>query len=488
MKNIKLIPLLSILLIGLSTGCEKFLEEIPPAKYQISTLNKPLLDAFVIGAYEPLSRSRGRLWESTLTRDIEGCAEYCQLPVGAGTNYMNYNFEPQRGDNTARWTTFYEAIGKANLIIKTIESDQTLSETIKAPFKSEALFIRATCYWWLTRMFGSVPLRLQPIENSDDTALALSDQKTIIDQLIKDLTICETNLPLKLAEANTGRATQGAAKMMLAEIYLWSKDYANARTKAKEVIDNKAKYGYELVKSLETLYSPSTPTNSEEIFAIKFSQQKALGSFLPTYAFEGRALQAGLAARGIAALMVRDSPLIKGWDKKDLRRTWNLMDTITVAGVKIRANLIPGSTYMFGKYRDGAAPEETASGNDFYLYRYADALLIFAESENQVSGPTTAAYDAVNQVRRRGYGVDFTKANITADFPAGLSKTAFDDLIFQERGYEFIYECKRWWDMIRTGRADAVAKAAGKTPTGGSITRFTYFIPDIELTNNPLIK
>ena len=488
MKNIKIIPLLSILLIGLSTGCEKFLEEVPPAKYQISVLNKPLLDAFVIGAYEPLSRSRGRLWESTLTRDIEGCAEYCQLPAGGGTNYMNYNFEPQRGDNTARWTTFYEAIGKANLILKTIEDDQTLDAAIKAPFKSEALFIRATCYWWLTRMFGAVPLRLKPIENSNDTALALSDQKTIIDQLIKDLTICEANLPLKVAEASTGRATQGAAKMMLAEIYLWSKDYANARTKSKEVIDNKAKYGYELVKSLVTLYSPSTPTNSEEIFAIKFSQQKALGSFLPTYAFEGRALQAGLAARGIAALMVRDSPLIKGWDRKDLRRTWNLMDSITVAGVKIRANLIPGSTYMFGKYRDGAAPEETASGNDFYLYRYADALLIFAESENQVNGPTAAAYDAVNQVRRRGYGVDFTKANTVSDFPAGLSKTAFDDLIFQERGYEFIYECKRWWDMIRTGRADAVAKAAGKTPTGGSITRFTYFIPDIELTNNPLIK
>lgn len=488
MKKIHIIPILLTLLMGTLTGCEKLLEEIPPAKYQIATLNKPLLDAFVIGAYEPLSRSRGRLWESTLTRDVEGCAEYCQLPAGGGTNYMNYNFEPQRGDNTARWTTFYEAIGKANLILKTIDEDQTLAETVKAPFKAEALFIRATCYWWLTRMFGSVPLRLKPIENSNDTALALSDQKTIIDQLIKDLAICEANLPLKVADANTGRATQGAAKMMLAEIYLWNKDYANARTKAKEVIDNKAKYGYDLVKSLEVLYSPSAPTNSEEIFAIKFSQQKALGSFLPTYAFEGRALQAGLAARGIAALMVRNSPLIKDWDKKDLRRTWNLMDTITVNGVKIRANLIPGSSYMFGKYRDGAAPEETASGNDFYLYRFAEAYLIFAECENQISGPTAAAYDAVNQVRRRGYGVDLTKASAVADFPAGLSKAAFDDLIFQERGYEFIYECKRWWDMVRTGRADALAKAAGKTPTGGSITRFTYFIPDVELVNNPLIK
>jgi hypothetical protein len=488
MKNIKLLSIVSIVLLAFTSSCEKLLEEIPPAKYQIATLNKPLLDAFVIGAYEPLSRSRGRLWESTLTRDVEGCAEYCQLPVGGGTNYMNYNFEPQRGDNTARWTTFYEAIGKANLIIKTIETDQTLAENVKAPFKAEALFVRSLCYWWLTRMFGSVPMRLTPIENSNDTALALSDQKTIIDQLLKDLAFCETNLPLKVTESNTGRATQGAAKMMLAEIYLWNKDYSNARTKSKEVIDNKAKYGYELVKTLETLYSASTPTNSEEIFAIKFSQQKALGSFLPTYAFEGRALQAGLAARGISALMVRNAPLIRDWDRKDLRRTWNLIDTISIAGVKIRANLIPNSSFMFGKYRDGAAPEETASGNDFYLYRFAEALLIFAECENQLNGPSAAAYDAVNQVRRRGYGFDITRANTISDFPIGLSKEKFDDLIFQERGYEFIYECKRWWDMIRTGRADALAKAAGKTPTGGSISRFTFFIPDIELTNNPLIK
>jgi len=219
-KNIQLIPILMILMMGSLSSCEKFLEEVPPARYQISTLSKPLLDAFVIGAYEPLSRSRGRLWESTLTRDIEGLAEYCQLPAGGGTNYMNYNFEPQRNDNAARWTTFYEAIGKSNLIIKAIEDDKSLAENIKAPYKAEAYFVRALCYWWLTRMHGNVPLRLSPIENSDGTALPLTSSNTIIDQITKDLAFCEVNLPNKVPEANTGRATKGSAKMMLADIYL----------------------------------------------------------------------------------------------------------------------------------------------------------------------------------------------------------------------------------------------------------------------------
>ena len=143
MKNFKSIYIVVILLVSMK-GCKEFLDEIPPDKNQIATLNKPLLDAFVVGAYEPLSRSRGRLWESTLTRDIEGCAEYTQLTVGSLTNIMNYNFEPIRNDNAPRWTSFYEAIGKANLIIKTIEDDKTLSDADKAPFKGDAYFVRAT--------------------------------------------------------------------------------------------------------------------------------------------------------------------------------------------------------------------------------------------------------------------------------------------------------------------------------------------------------
>jgi hypothetical protein len=179
-------------------------------------------------------------------------------------------------------------------------------------------------------------------------------------------------------------------------------------------------------------------------------------------------------------------PLIRDWNARDLRKAWNLYDTITINNVKIRATIPLNGDFLFGKYRDPAAPEETAAGNDFYIYRYADALLIFAEAENQLNGPTTAAYDAINQVRRRAFGINVNIVSALADLPTGLSKEAFDDLVFRERGYEFFFEAKRWFDLKRTGRlAKIVADSGIKTLPANS----DYWpIPNVEKANNPLIK
>ena len=483
-KYILPIAAAGILLFNMAS-CSKELEENPVSRYKLDNLNKEKIEALIIGAYEPLARSRGRLWESTMMRSIEIMGEYGIPPVGTLDNYTKYNFEPLRNDGQNPWITFYECIGRCNLAIQTIDKDQGLVAAVKDPFKSEALFVRAICYFNIVRLWGPVPMRSKPIENSNDTALPLSDEKAIYDQIISDLLICEKNLPDKVAESKAGRATAGAAKLFLAEVYLTQKDYTKAREKAKEVIDNKAKYGYNLVTSLNTLYSPTAATNSEEVFAIKFSQQVGFGSFIPAYIHDDRAFVAGFAARGLRFMGVTTAaPLIKDWDKRDLRFAFNLYDSLVINGVKVKANILPGTNYFFGKYKDPGAPEETAAGNDFYLLRYADALLIYAETENQLSGPTAAAYDAVNQIRRRGYGVPITQVNAIADLPAGLTKEAFDDLVFRERGYEFMCECKRWFDMKRTGKAAAIAVAAGRPAP----TRLNWFIPNIEIANNPLIK
>lgn len=477
-----------LLILGLSsinfTACKKQLEEEPLGRYKLDDLNKEKIEALIIGAYEPLSRSRGRLWESSLQRLIEIMGEFAVPPVGALENYTRYNFEPLRNDGQNPWITFYDCIGRANLAIKIIDNDQKLTAAVKDPFRAEALFVRAICYYNLVRLWGPVPLRLKPILNSDDTALPLSDEATIYKQIIEDLQVCEQKLPDKVAESKAGRATAGAAKVFLADVHLTLKDFAKAREKAKEVIDNRAKYGYALVPSLATLYSPTLPTNSEEVFAIKFSQQVGFGSFIPAYIHDDRAFAAGFAARGLRFMGAVASPLVRGWDRKDLRFAFNLYDSLVINNVRVRANLLPGTQYFFGKYKDPGAPEETAAGNDFYLFRYADALLIYAEAENQVNGPTADAYGAINQVRRRGYGVNLAAASAMADLPAGLSKEEFDDMVFRERGYEFMCECKRWFDMKRTGRAAAVATAAGRPAP----TRMILFIPNIEIQNNPLVR
>lgn len=488
MKTNIIILVLSMMLFS---SCEdlEFIQEDPNSDIILLDVNEQTIEGVVLGAYEPLTRSRGRLWESIFSSFVEQCAEYSYSRLGLFNDLAINNFGNLSDTfNGLMWATFYEAIGRSNFIISSLADNSTLAETQKNQAIGEARFIRAICYYNMVRAWGSIPLRTTPIANSDDVELSSSSVDAIYLQIIEDLLIAETNLPTTVGESNAGRATQGAAKVALADVYLTLGDFNNARIKSKEVIDNKATYGYDLVPSLELLFSASSPTNEEEVFALKFAQITGQGSFLPTYAADSRAADAGLAARGLEFMHTYNTiPLIANWDDNDLRKSFNLYDEVVIDGVALPANLpiaasnsIAGD-YFYGKYKDPDAPEETAGGNDFYLFRYADALLIFAESENQINGPTNDAYEAINMVRRRGYGLDINTISVVADLSAGLSQTEFDDMVFRERGYEFFFECKRWFDLKRTGRWASVAVAAGKP----SPTNDYWPIPSVELANNP---
>src|SRR5687768_12212357 len=108
-KNIYIICIGLVLFVGMA-GCKKQLEENPPARFKIETLNKNLAEALVIGAYEPLARSRGRLWESALGVNLEKLAEYGKGPA-AVDNVDRYNFELAYNGFADGWRTFYTAIG-----------------------------------------------------------------------------------------------------------------------------------------------------------------------------------------------------------------------------------------------------------------------------------------------------------------------------------------------------------------------------------------
>jgi starch-binding outer membrane protein, SusD/RagB family len=88
-------------------------------------------------------------------------------------------------------------------------------------------------------------------------------------------------------------------------------------------------------------------------------------------------------------------------------------------------------------------------GLKWQIIRYSDVLLMFAEAENEINGPTATAYTAVNQVRRRGYGKAIGTADATVDLPTGLSKTTFFDAIVKERSLELGGEGVRKFDLIR---------------------------------------
>ncbi|MBT1699416.1 RagB/SusD family nutrient uptake outer membrane protein [Fulvivirgaceae bacterium PWU4] len=487
------------------TGCDDLLEEDPKALEQdfLENLNPGLLEQTIIGVYEPMTRSRGRLWESTVGLGFELMAEYAD---GGGSqvswsNYANLLSTTNTSMNQP-WITLYEAIGRANVLIDALDKDQNLSATLKDAAYGEARFVRALCYYFAVRTFGKVPLRLTPITDTENTSIPLTEIPDVYAQIVADLSFAEGVLPNTVPSSMAGRATKGAAKVALADVYLTMAGaplnggttyYQQARDKAKEVMDAKATYGYDLITSLETLYSPVLPTNAEDVFSLKFSQAIDQGAFLASYYADSRAKAAGFSVSGNKfGGAISKAPLISGWDANDLRKRFNLYDSYVINGQVVKAE-IETDIYdlRFGKYKDPQAPIDTGNGNDFYFYRYADVLLIFAEADNKLNGiPTAAAYDAINKVRRRGYGVDINTPSVTADLAAGLSMQQFDDLVFRERGYEFMGEAKRWFDMVRTNRAvqlisevRAQIKNKNRKPDP---TRLYFLIPDVEIQSNPL--
>jgi hypothetical protein len=479
-----------LLAISVVSGCKKLLEEEPKATATLGELDPTTLDQTVIGVYEPLTRSRGRLWESTVGLGLELMSEYAD-GGSSQLNWSNYNNLMNLPNNFAQsWTTLYEAIGRANNLLSNLNKNTTLTDAVKKKAYGEAYFVRGYCYYFAVRVWGKVPLRMAPIVNASDVALALSPVNVIYDSVINDLKRAELNLPNTTTAP--GRATAGAAKTALADVYLTLGQYQNARDKAKEVMDNKATYGYDLEPSLATVYSPTLATNKEDVFSLKFSQIVDRGAFMASYWADSKAKAAGYSVSGNKfGGIISIAPLIKDWDVNDLRKSFSTYDKYVINGV-VTAAEVEKDIYelRMGKYKDPDAPIDTGNGNDFYLYRFADVLLIFAEAENKVNGPTAAAYNAINQVRRRGYGEPINTTSVKADLPAGLSQTAFDDYVFRERGYEFIGEDKRWFDMVRTNRVALMingVNAVIKFPTRKPVpTKLLFALPDVELQNNPL--
>ncbi|GAA4433091.1 RagB/SusD family nutrient uptake outer membrane protein [Ravibacter arvi] len=486
------------LLLG-SYGCDNLLEEKPKATIVLAGLTPETLDQAIIGAYEPLTRSRGRLWESSFSQALNMMSEYFDGGTLGGFGYSNYQYLNPAVVTSAldpAWTTLYEAIGKANTIIATLDENKTLTEAQKNVGYAEAKFIRALGYYTAVRVWGKVPLRVRPIQSADDVHLAVSEIADIYKQIVEDLKAAEVALPDRVPSAKAGRATAGAAKTALAEVYLTLGDFQNARDKAREVLDKKALYGYELEQDFVSIFSPTAATNKEDIFSLKFSQIIDRGTFIPTHYADANAKAAGFALRSLLAGGVMSwAPLIRDWDPADLRFQFSVYDSYLLNGVRTPVAIASQLAYfdrLMGKFRDPNAPIDTGGGTDFYLWRFADVLLIFAEADNQVNGPTTEALEAVNQVRRRGYGLPVTTASKTVDLPSTLTKQAFDEMVFRERGYEFVGECKRWFDMVRTKRVDVVlegvrmAKPANAARKATPVSNF-FPMPDTERQTNNLI-
>ena len=345
----------------------------------------------------------------------------------------------------------YQIISRANQILALIESVE-FNATSKGNLKGQALFLRAHAYFELVRLFGKVPLHLVPVTGRDDAALPLATAEQIYAQIEKDATEASTLLFNK-AKQEAGRVTSGAAKTLLADLYLWQKKWAQAETVLKSVITND---GYALMPSYGDAFSTSTANknNQESVFEVQFLEGSS--GYNGNYIYQ--VIPAPITAAELQPITGTSNPqsisgennniptpdIIAAYEAGDKRKDVN------IGYVTLSQSARDNKVYPYIKKFAKPHALQGNTGNNLPVYRYAEVLLFMAEALNeQNKGAEAATY--LNQIRTRA-GLGATTAASTADLR---------EAIFKERRVELAFENKRWFDLVRTGRVKEIIGAYG---------------------------
>jgi len=460
----------------LATSCKDMLIEKPDDRLAQTTFYKTAEDAnsAVNAIYSPLRSTYGGRYgvQFTAAEDYSS-GKGVYIPIAAYQGYPSSIISITDGE----WNNFYQTINMANIALKYIP-DIEMDEVSKNSLLGEARFLRAVSYYALVKSWGGVPIRTEPTENLDNLGGKRASAEEVYSFIIEDLKSAETNLPS--TQALIGKPTKWAAKTMMADVYLMIEDFPNARDKADEVIQSGV---YSLVpvvaaNDFEKIFGATVISSAEDVFSLKFTRTD--GNTLPLYYADGNS---SYGSRPYGTFFGFPTyPLLRDWDTNDLRYQFNIYTSYPDKNGNIVHNP-PASPIRFGKFKDpGYAPSH---GNNYPIYRYPDALLIYAEAATLANNaPTALALERLNMVHRRAYGynpnipspVDFTLAGHTA--------STFRDLILQERAYEFLCEGgKRWFDLIRTGTIKEVIKEAKGIDVAD--THLIFPIPIQEIENNP---
>ena len=409
-------------------------------------------EAAIVGGFQPLY-SRFNMWDFWIPLGAGAGAEDVHRIDGDFGSYSDFTPSTSNRVNNSLWSGLYRSITNVNVLIANLDNADFPQQKV-GEYEGQARFLRAFSYFFLVRYFGEVPL--VTFENQPQSAtVGQSPVADIYDLIVKDLEIAESKLPTSFPEKP--RPTRGAAKALLAKVYLtmagWPIEdasyYAKARDKADELITGSLSGTYSLEEDYLNLWLEANKfNNSESIFGF--------------YGISTAGWEPG-SHNQIASRPGAEG----GWaDFYSEERFYNAFPDSYRKDVSFWTDFTNGTTWQdaaplqpfIAKYRDagscGINDPASACPNDgdgfSIILRYAEVLLIYAEAANMAeNGPSARAYDAINQVRRRANNLPVNTSNASVDLPTGLSVAAFDDEVIAERAWELAFENKRWFDLVR---------------------------------------
>jgi len=390
------------------------------------------------------------------------------------------------------WSGFYQVINRANTVISRVGETDFLTDDQKNAALGQAYFMRGYCYYEIARRFGDAPIRTANYDPANDSPdIERRPREEVYLRAAEDFATAGEILPADYSSgdytaADQGRPTAPAAFGMQAKVFMHlagaeigkSEFYADAITAATRVRDFAASGFPALESDYMTVFEQATQDGSPEIlFSIQATQAPNEGPELPRFYIPGNTGFAG--GGGIGAISLRED-FYRTFEREDLRvefgtalfDQWTDLEdeqfyqfrnlpqnVVEIVSEDVFDNgfgrfgnnryelsdgsIVRGTPRIYTrKYVDPTSQVKDENGSNPIVLRYADVLLLLAEAENEVNGPTDLAYEAVNTIRDRA-GLE--------DVPASLDQATFRTRVRTERRHELYAEFQRRWDLIRWG-------------------------------------
>jgi len=498
MKNNFLHLALCLLLVGVGFGCKKSFFDAPTQDGSINDgsafKTKADFDNAVIGTYANLQggSAAGEAWlrvPGSIMQDIVNVTVRPEPIV----SYMNSN----NNSFLSYWTELYKTINLANIVITRLETvpDGILTAVEKTRIDGQVKFLRGFSYFMLTKAYGDIPMPLSPYSPEQNT-MACTPTAQVFAQVVKDLDDAVAKLPETedWGTAQRGRVGKGAALAYLANTHMYLKNWP-AATKASTDLLALTRPKYELAANMQSVFTSRNKTNpavlKENIFEVQYREKSGDNFQWGSTPNTGHLWATNSAPRNVGnkfsawggwGEIIMTKKVAEAYTATDKRRTqmlklWGETYKGELMADTMRAADWVASLQLNGafstKYWHGDGDQGNLSPQNLPIFRFAEALLNYAEIQFY-SGNPTAGYITLNLVRARS-GV--------INLPVSSSEPQFLKDIMEERRRELLFEPNLWFHYTRTG----TAKNFLQTVHGVDMQdRWKYFpIPQRERDLNP---
>lgn len=511
LKN-KIISLGAISLIGASlSSCSDFLEIKPLNDIVLENFwnEKGDVDNVVSGCYSAMQTSsfidRCMVWGECRSDNLIGGTNIDNVASLANIFKENIN----ASNEFSTWTAFYNVINRCNTVLlyapSVAERDPAYTQSDLKATQAEVSALRDLCYFYLIRTFRDVPYYTYAFtDDNQNMQLPATKFDVVLDSLVNDLERVQDyaikTYPETETYYNTGRITRDAIHAMLADMYLWKNDYANCVKYADMVIKSKRDTyqkkidaasgsslssidklinGYPLIndamtsgnnygKAFSSIFG--TGNSSESIFELTYTNSSTmLSNWSVSYRYGNSETAPGYIA---AADFI-------GGDVPDVCKVYhNRYDTRFYENMKSYSSTSYGINKYTTQYtyvdltktpvtytRSSYYPKDNCPAN-WIIYRLSDVMLMKAEALSQMvnTTDTTGAHNAyndsilreafniVNSVNKRSYGL--TNYSDTLKYTSYNTKQSMENLVYDERQRELMFEGKRWFDLVRRSHRD----------------------------------